>query len=71
MLTLRHFLFYMGLACAAGAIIGVASGLMEWSTGLVYAVGLSTGTLIVIAALRESLFAPVERPNRPRHSRHA
>jgi hypothetical protein len=56
MLTLRHFLFYMGVACAAGAIVGAVAGLMDWSTGLIYAVGLPTGIVIVLAAVREGLF---------------
>jgi hypothetical protein len=71
MLTLRHFLFYMGLACLDGAIIGAAAGLIDWSTGLVYAVGLSTGVIIVLAAVREGLFAPVTHPGQRHHSPHA
>lgn len=71
MLTLRHFLFYMGLACAAGAIIGTAARIMDWSTGLIYAVTLPVCTLIVIAALREGLFGPTRRPKQPQRGRPA
>lgn len=71
MLTLRHFLFYMGLACAAGAIIGAAARIMDWSTGLVYAVALPACTLIVIIALREGLFGPARRSEQQQRGRHA
>lgn len=71
MLTLRHFLLYMGLACTAGAIIGIAARIMDWSTGLIYAVTLPVCTLIVIAALREGLFGPVQRPKQPQRGRPA
>lgn len=59
--TLRHFLFYMGLSCLVGAIIGSVAGTMDWSDGLVYAVTIPVALAIVAMALRESLFAPVER----------
>jgi uncharacterized membrane protein YfcA len=66
MLTWRHFLFYMGLACVAGAIIGAAARLMDWSTGLIYAVTLPVCMLIVIIALREGLFGPPRRAKQQR-----
>lgn len=70
MLTMRHFLFYMGLACTAGAIIGAAAGIMDWSTGLIYAVTLPVCTVIVIIALREGLFGPAQRPKQQQRGRH-
>jgi len=70
MLTLRHFLFYMGLSCLGGTIIGAASGIMDWSSGLVYAVGLPTALIIGLASIRESLFAPAQRHAQQRHGRH-
>jgi hypothetical protein len=69
--TLRHFLFYMGLSCLGGAIIGAAAGIMNWSTGLVYAVGLTTALVIGLMSIRESLFAPAQNPRSQRHGRHA
>ena len=71
MYTLRHFLFYMGVAALAGAVIGTASRTMDWSIGLIYGVGLSAGTVIAVFALRESLFGPPRHPGEPRHRRHA
>jgi hypothetical protein len=70
MLTWRHFLLYMGLACVAGAIIGAAAKIMDWSTGLIYAVTLPVCILIVVVALREGLFGPAQRPKQQR-GRHA
>lgn len=69
--TLRHFLFYMGIAALAGAVIGVLAGLMDWSSGLIYGIGLPACTLIVTVALRESLFGPPRHSGEPRHRRHA
>jgi hypothetical protein len=71
MYTLRNSLFYIGLACLGGAIVGAAAELMDWSQGLVYAVGLPIALVIGLMSIRESLFAPAQRPNRQRHSRHA
>jgi len=62
--TLRHFFFYVGLACLAGAVIGAAASAMDWSTGVVYAVGLSTALAISLIGLREGLFTPARRPDR-------
>ena len=58
MYTLRHFLFYMGMAATAGALVGTLSSVMDWSIGLIYGVGLSAGAAIGILALREGLFGP-------------
>jgi len=69
MYTLRHFLFYMGMAALAGAVIGALASAMAWSSGLVYGVGLSVGFLIVVFAMREGLFGP-PRDGAKRH-RHA
>lgn len=69
--TLRHFLFYMGIACIASAIVWVASEVLGWSYGLSVAVLFVAGLVVVAMALRESLFAPAPRPTERRHSRHA
>ena len=72
MLTLRHFLFYIGLAALVGAGVGAAAGLMDWSIGLVYVVGLPAGILVFLAAVRESFNAPVRSASgQRRHGRHA
>lgn len=69
--TLRHFLFYMALACPGGAIVGAAAQIFNWSTGVVYAIGLLAALVISLMALRESLFAPARKPGQQRHGRHA
>ena len=69
--TLRHFLFYMGVFSLGGVIVGAAAAAMDWSTGLVYAVGLLTALAISSMALREGLLAPAQRQKQPRNSRHA
>jgi hypothetical protein len=69
--TLRNSLLYIGLAALMGAVIGAAAGIMDWSTGVVYAIGLPTALIIGLMSIRESLFAPVQRPDRQRHRRHA
>jgi ACR3 family arsenite efflux pump ArsB len=56
MYTFRHFLFYMGLAALAGAVIGALANAMDWSIGLIYVVGLSVGIAIALIAMREGLF---------------
>ncbi len=71
MYTLRHFLFYMGVSAAAGAVIGALAGVMDWSSGLVYGVGLSAVAMIMVLALREGLFGPPRRSGKPRHHSHA
>lgn len=60
-LSLRHFFFYMGLACLGGAIVGAASNLMDWSAALVYAVGIPIALVIGLMSIREGLFAPARR----------
>lgn len=69
--TLRHFLFYMGMAALAGAVIGAAANVMDWSVGLIYGVSLPIGAVIVMVALRKSLFGPPRRSREPHHGRHA
>jgi hypothetical protein len=69
MYTLRHFLFYMGVSAAA--VIGALASLMNWSIGLIYGVGLSTGAVIVVFALREGLFGTPGHVDERRHRRHA
>ncbi len=71
MYTLRHFLFYMGVSAFAGAAIGGASRVMDWSIGLIYGVGLSVGAVIVAFALREGLFGPAEHGGGRQPHRHA
>jgi hypothetical protein len=56
--TLRHFLFYLGVAMLFGALTGAAKELLHWSNGLAFAVGLIAGTIIATMALREDLFEP-------------
>ncbi|HWM53885.1 MAG TPA: hypothetical protein VNO20_00645 [Solirubrobacterales bacterium] len=58
-LTARHFLFYMGVACVAAAIVCAASEALGWSNGLTFGILVITETIVSITALRESLFAPV------------
>jgi putative flippase GtrA len=58
--TLRHFLFYLGVAMLFGALTGAAKELLHLSNGLAFAVGLVAGTIIATMALREDLF---ERPH--------
>ena len=69
--TLRHFLFYMGVACAASTLVWAVSELLSWSYGLSVAVLFVAGVAVCLMALRESLFAPVQRTDQPHHRRHA
>ncbi len=71
MYTLRHFLFYMGMAALAGAVVGAAANVMGWSVGLIYGVGLPICAAIVMVALRESLFGPPRHSSEPNRRRHA
>lgn len=71
MYTLRHFLFYMGVSAVAGAVIGTLAGVMDWSSGLVYGVGLSAGATIMVLALREGLFGPPHHSGKRQHHSHA
>lgn len=68
-LTMRHFLFYMGMACVATVAVWGASEVLSWSNGLTVAVLVVVETLVSLVALRESLFAPATRPP-SRQSRH-
>jgi hypothetical protein len=71
-ITMRRFLSCIGVACCLGAILGVIGGLMDWSSGVAFAVLVATGTITVTVALRESLFEGFRRPSDKRqHSRHA
>jgi membrane protein implicated in regulation of membrane protease activity len=69
-LTMRHFLFYMGVACLAAMLVLAATELLSWSNGLAFAALVVVETLVSLIALRESLFAPATRPRR-RQSRHS
>jgi membrane protein implicated in regulation of membrane protease activity len=61
-LTMQHFLFYMGMACLAATLVWAASELLSWSNGLSFAALVVVETLVSVIALRESLFAPATRP---------
>jgi sugar phosphate permease len=68
--TLRQFFAYIGEMCLAGAVIGFAADLMDWSTGVLYAVALTAGTAIFLFSMRESLFAPSSELAARRRQRH-
>jgi hypothetical protein len=70
-LTMRHFLFYMGMACVATVIVWGASEVLSWSNGLTVAVLVVVETLVSVVALRESLFAPATRSGDGQASHHA
>jgi putative flippase GtrA len=63
MYTLRHFFFYLGVAAALGAAVGTAKGLLGWSDGLTFAIGIVAATVSCTMGVREDLF------ERPRHTR--
>jgi putative flippase GtrA len=65
-LTARHFLFHMGMACVAGTVVAITSRLLEWSNGLTFAAAAVAATVVSMISLRESLFAPAQRPDRRR-----
>lgn len=67
--TLRHFLFYLGMAMFFGALTGAAKELLHWSNGLAFAVGLLAGTIIATMALREDLFESLPPPQKRRGRR--
>ena len=71
MYTLRHFLFYMGIAAFAGALVGIAANITMWSDGLIYGIGLFIGLVISATAMREGLFGASARREQERHRRHA
>jgi membrane protein implicated in regulation of membrane protease activity len=58
-LTARHFLFYMGMACLAAAVVWATAEVLSWSNGLTFAAVVAVETLVSVTALRESLFAPL------------
>jgi hypothetical protein len=64
MYTLRHFLFYIGAAAVMGAVVGAASGLLGWSNGLTYGVGLTGALIVGTMAVREGLFGPSQPARR-------
>lgn len=71
-MSMRHFFFYIGIACVSGALIGVAVKVMSWSDGVTFAVGVIVATAIATMAVRESLFEGFRRPaHKQRHGRHA
>jgi hypothetical protein len=53
----------------AGVLVGTLANAMDWSSGLVYGVGLSVCTAIVTIALRGSLFAPTRQGSGEQHHR--
>ena len=67
--TLRHFLFYMGVSMALGALIGAAKATLDWSNGLTFAIGLAAGTITATMALREDLFESPPPPHERRGRR--
>jgi len=71
MYTLKHFLFYMGLAAIAGAVIGALANATAWSDGLIYAAGLLIGLAISAIAMREGLFGVSRNRRRAARRRHA
>ncbi len=64
--TLRHFFFYMGIACIASTIVWATAEILNWSYGLSVAVLFVVGLIVPLVALRESLFAPAQRPVKQR-----
>ena len=70
-LTMRHFLFYMGMACVATIVVWGASEVLDWSNSLTVAVLVVVETLVSLFALRESLFAPATRRGGGQHRHHA
>jgi hypothetical protein len=70
--ALRQILFYVGAIVFAGALVGALANAMDWSSGLIYGVGLSVCTAIVTIALRGSLFASARQRSDEHHlKRHA
>jgi len=69
--TLRHFAFYMGITWGIAAIVLVTAEILGLSYGLSVATVCVIGLIVPAIALRESLFAPAEKPNRRRRGRHA
>jgi len=67
--TLKHFLFYLGVAMVFGALTGAAKEVLHWSNGLTFGVGLVAGTIIATMALREDLFEPPPPPHEQRSHR--
>ncbi len=64
--TLRHFFFYLGIACVATVLVWAASIAMRWSNGLTFGVVVLAALLVSLTAIRKSLFAPPRRPLNPR-----
>jgi len=68
--TLRHWLFYAGVVLVVGSVVGAVVAILELSSGLTFAVGGVTSTIICLMALREDLFGPVpvQREQRDRRA---
>jgi uncharacterized protein (DUF697 family) len=68
--TPRHWLFYAGVVLVAGSVAGAAVAALNLSSGLTFAVGAVTSTIICTMALREDLFrqAPVRHEQRNRRA---
>jgi len=64
--SLRHFLFYMGVGCIASTLVWAAPKLLAWSHNLSVAVLFVAGVVVCLRALRESLFAPAQKPEQQR-----
>ena len=71
-MTMRHFLFYLGVAGLIGITIGLLAWIFDWSNGLSFAVAVVACTISFVMSVRESLFEGFRRSaSRQRRSRHA
>lgn len=68
--TLRHWLFYAGVVLVVGSAVGMVVAILDLSSGLTFAVGAVTNTIICTMALREDLFGhvPAQRKQRSRRA---
>jgi hypothetical protein len=70
MYTLRHFLFYMGVAAVLGVVVSAAGEVLGWSNGLTFGALLTAGLVVSTAAMREGLFGPAQRVDERRDVHH-
>ena len=66
--TMRHFLFWMAMACIVGAIIGLVSSRFGWPEELTLGVAFAANLVIGLLATRQILFG-VAGPRRPHSGR--